>query len=119
MAKVYEALRRAEEERKRKLAGDDATVTADNHRPAYLATVPPLTSTSQHPGMGQRPQRLPPTTESSFLFLSLLPRHQLHGKGVHAMTTVGCGKAFSKEYVGQMAAAVGALDLRSLTIGIG
>ena len=28
MAKVYEALRRAEEERKRKLAGDDATVTA-------------------------------------------------------------------------------------------
>ncbi len=28
MAKVYEALRRAEEERKRKLAGEDATVTA-------------------------------------------------------------------------------------------
>ncbi len=35
------------------------------------------------------------------------------------MTTVGCGKAFSKEYVAQMAAAVDTLDLRSLTIGIG
>lgn len=35
------------------------------------------------------------------------------------MTTVGCGKAFSKEDVAQMAAAVDTLDLRSLTIGIG
>ena len=35
------------------------------------------------------------------------------------MTTVGCGKAFSKEYVAQMAAAVDTLDLRALTIGIG
>ena len=35
------------------------------------------------------------------------------------MTTVGCGKAFSNEYVTQMGAAVGTLDLRSLTIGIG
>ena len=35
------------------------------------------------------------------------------------MTTVGCGKAFSKENVAQMSAAVDALDLRPLTIGIG
>ena len=35
------------------------------------------------------------------------------------MTTVGRRKAFSKEYVAQMAAAANTLDLRSLTIGIG
>ncbi len=35
------------------------------------------------------------------------------------MTIVGCGKAFSKEYVTQMSTAVDTLDLRPLTVGIG
>ncbi len=34
------------------------------------------------------------------------------------MASVRRGKAFSNEYVAQMAAAVGALDLRPLTVGI-
>ena len=49
----------------------------------------------------------------------VLPRHELHRKGVHTMTTVSCSKAFSKENVAQMATAVDTLDLRSLTIRIG
>ena len=50
--------------------------------------------------------------------LSSLPRHEFHRKRIHTMTTVGSGKAFSNEYVAQMAAAVHALYLRPLTIRI-
>ncbi len=35
------------------------------------------------------------------------------------MTTVGCGKALSNEFVAQMATAVDTLYLRSATIGFG
>ncbi len=35
------------------------------------------------------------------------------------MTCVGSGKAFAKEYVAQMAAAVRALELRAHSVGVG
>ena len=50
--------------------------------------------------------------------LLLLLRHEFQREGVDAMPSVSRGKEFSSEYVAQMAAAVGALDLRSLTVGV-
>ena len=44
--------------------------------------------------------------------------NELHREGVDTMARVRRGKTFSEEFVAQMAAAIGALDLRPSTVGI-